>query len=202
VVAGWFKPPPNYLIEHILCIEAGRESYPKHTTYILLSLTCRSCQTLRSPSSISLLTPQPKIPPNNPPLSLDSNLEQLVRIKNVHATRHESEVVAAARNGELADEDARRVPPIIEKRKSAWSIDVCLMEGFKSNLHINAIAASARRVDITLGVGVDSVWEPSRGVGEELPVLQPLAVGRDVEAVDGGGLGCVVFAGEGLEAGI
>jgi hypothetical protein len=72
----------------------------------------------------------------------------------------------------------------------------------KSDLHINAIAASARRVDVTLGIGVDSVGEPSRGVGEELPVLQSLAVGRDVEAVDGSGLGCVVFPGEGLEAGV
>jgi hypothetical protein len=72
----------------------------------------------------------------------------------------------------------------------------------KQNLHIDAIAAAARRVDVALGVGVDSIREASRGVGEELSVLQPLAVGRDVEAVDGGGLGCVVFAGEGLEAGI
>jgi hypothetical protein len=70
----------------------------------------------------------------------------------------------------------------------------------ESDLHINTIAASARRVDVTLSVSVDSIGETSRGVGEELPVLQSLAVGRDVEAV--GGLGCVVFPGESLEAGV
>ena len=78
----------------------------------------------------------------------------------------------------------------------------CVMEIVESDLHINAIAASARRVDVTLSVSVDSIGETSRGVGEELPVLQSLAVGRDVEAVDGGGLGCVVFPGESLEAGV
>ena len=78
----------------------------------------------------------------------------------------------------------------------------CVMDTVGSDLHINAIAASARRVDVTLSVSVDSIGETSRGVGEELPVLQSLAVGRDVEAVDGGGLGCVVFPGESLEAGV
>jgi hypothetical protein len=71
-----------------------------------------------------------------------------------------------------------------------------------SDLHINTITASARRVDVTLSIRVDSVREPSRGVGEKLPVLQSLAVGRDVEAVDGSGLGCIVFPREGLEAGV
>lgn len=78
----------------------------------------------------------------------------------------------------------------------------CVMDIVGSDLHIDAIAASARRVDVTLSVSVDSIGETSRGVGEELPVLQSLAVGRDVEAVDGGGLGCVVFPGESLEAGV
>ena len=78
----------------------------------------------------------------------------------------------------------------------------CVMDIVGSDLHIDAIAASARRVDVTLGVGVDSIGETSRCVSEELPVLQSLAVGRDVEAVDGGGLGCVVFPGESLEAGV
>lgn len=78
----------------------------------------------------------------------------------------------------------------------------CVMDIVRSDLHIDAIAASARRVDVTLSVSVDSIGETSRGVGEELPVLQSLAVGRDVEAVDGGGLGCVVFPGESLEAGV
>jgi hypothetical protein len=72
----------------------------------------------------------------------------------------------------------------------------------ESDLHINTIAASARRVDVTLSVSVDSIRETSRGVGEELSVLQSLAVGRDVEAVDGRGLGCVVLPGESLEAGV
>ena len=78
----------------------------------------------------------------------------------------------------------------------------CVMEIVESDLHINAIAASARRVDVTLSVSVDSIREPSSSVSEKLPVLQSLAVGRDVEAVDGGGLGCVVFPGESLEAGV
>jgi len=49
---------------------------------------------------------------------------------------------------------------------------------------------------------VDAVRETSRRVREELPVLQSLAVWRDVEAVDGSGLGAVVFAREGLVAGV
>ena len=78
----------------------------------------------------------------------------------------------------------------------------CVMEIVESDLHINAIAASARRVDVTLSVSVDSIREPSSSVSEKLPVLQSLAVGRDVEAVDGRGLGCVVLPGESLEAGV
>ena len=78
----------------------------------------------------------------------------------------------------------------------------CVMEIVESDLHINAIAASARRVDVTLSVSVDSIREPSSSVSEKLPVLQSLAVGRDVEAVDGRGLRCVVFPGESLETGV
>ena len=61
---------------------------------------------------MSLLTSQAEITPHNPTLSLDGHLEQLVRIKDVDSTRDESKVVAAARNGELADEDAFGVPSI------------------------------------------------------------------------------------------
>lgn len=76
------------------------------------------------------------------------------------------------------------------------------MKELGSNLHIDAITASARRVDIALSVGVDSIGETSGGVREELPVLQSLAVGRDVETVDGSGLGRIFGSGEGLEAGV
>ena len=55
-----------------------------------------------------------KVPLNNPTLSLESNLEQLVRVEDVHSTGDESEVVAAAGNGELADEDAGGVPAVVE----------------------------------------------------------------------------------------
>lgn len=43
----------------------------------------------------TLLASQTKVPPHNPPLSLNRNLEQLVRIENVNPPRHESEVIAA-----------------------------------------------------------------------------------------------------------
>ena len=55
-----------------------------------------------------------KVTLDNPALSLESNLEQLVRVEDVHSTGDESEVVAAARNGELADEDARGVPSVVK----------------------------------------------------------------------------------------
>jgi hypothetical protein len=66
-------------------------------------------------SRVRLLTTKSEIALDNPALSLDSNLEQLVRVENVHSTGHEGEVVAAAGNGELADEDARGVPAVVEK---------------------------------------------------------------------------------------
>jgi hypothetical protein len=72
----------------------------------------------------------------------------------------------------------------------------------KSDLHIDTITTAASRVNVTRSIGVDAVGKASSGVCEELSVLQPLAVGRDVEAVDGRGLGCVCGSGEGLVAGV
>jgi hypothetical protein len=95
------KPAENYKSIHI---PRSRQSFQSHQLPFSLL-------------SIRLPTTKPKVPPNNPALSLDSNLKQLVRVENVHSTRDESEVVAAARNGELADEDARGVPANLWKKK-------------------------------------------------------------------------------------
>jgi hypothetical protein len=78
---------------------------------------------LSSPSNVILLTTKAEVALDNPALSLDSNLEQLIGVENVHATGDEGEVVAAAGNGELADEDAGGVPAV-ERVNS----DVCSME--------------------------------------------------------------------------
>ena len=78
---------------------------------------------LSSPSNVILLTTKAEIAPNNPALSLDGNLEQLVRVENVQSAGDEGEVVAAARNGELADEDAGGVPAV-----ERVNLDVCFME--------------------------------------------------------------------------
>ena len=70
------------------------------------------------------------------------------------------------------------------------------------NLHINTIATSASGVYVARGIRVDAVRDASVGVREELPVVQPLTVFGDVEAVDGG-WGClVVLAGESVDAGV
>jgi hypothetical protein len=49
---------------------------------------------------------------------------------------------------------------------------------------------------------VDTVWKPRGSVCEELLVLKPLAVGGDIEAIDGRRLGLVVLTRECLEAGV
>jgi hypothetical protein len=111
---------------------------------------------LSSPSNVILLTTKAEVALDNPALSLDSNLEQLIGVENVHATGDEGEVVAAAGNGELADEDAGGVPAVA--RKSVWFPDRMLNgRRVKGNLHIDAIAAAARRVNVTLSVSVNSI---------------------------------------------
>ena len=87
-------------------------------------------------------------------------------------------------------------------RKSVWLADDMLDGRVKNDLHINTITTAASRVNVTRSIGVDAVGKASSGVCEELSVLQPLAVSRDVKAVDGRGLGSVFGAGEGLEAGV
>lgn len=47
---------------------------------------------------------------------------------------------------------------------------------------------------------MNSIRETSRSIREQLAVVQTLAVGGDVETVDGGRVGLVVLAGEGVDA--
>lgn len=66
----------------------------------------QNVDSIRQALSVSLLTSQTEVSLDNPTLSLDSHLEQLVCVEDVHSTGDESEVVAASRNCELPDEDA------------------------------------------------------------------------------------------------
>ena len=59
--------------------------------------------------AITLIS-QPEIPRHSPALSLDRDLEQLVRVEYIHSIGNEGEVVHAPVNHELADQDPRRVP--------------------------------------------------------------------------------------------
>jgi len=57
-------------------------------------------------SSILSIPVQPKVTPNSPALRLKRDLEELIPIEKVHATRNEGEIVAATRNSELSNQDA------------------------------------------------------------------------------------------------
>ena len=61
---------------------------------------------------------------------------------------------------------------------------------------------TAARVHVALRVCVDAIRKADRAVGEDLAVMQALAVESDVEAVDGGRVGEVVFVGECVRAGV
>ena len=54
-------------------------------------------------SSILPTTSQTEVTPDFPALRLEGNLENLVRIENVHAARDEGKVVATTRDSELSD---------------------------------------------------------------------------------------------------
>lgn len=55
-----------------------------------------------------------EVPLDSPPLRLKIDLENLVPIEQVHAARDEGEVVAAAGDGELSNENAFWVPAVKE----------------------------------------------------------------------------------------
>ena len=58
-----------------------------------------------------LVSVQPKVPRHRPALRFDRDLEQILRIEDVHAVGYEGEVVhAAVGDRELSDEDAFGVP--------------------------------------------------------------------------------------------
>ena len=94
----------------------------KHHIYITgIRLKCRLCVPYTyglvpkrdgPPILSSILLPpfQTKVTPNLPTLRLKRNLEKLVPVENVHSTRNEGKVVAAARDGELSDQSAGRIP--------------------------------------------------------------------------------------------
>jgi hypothetical protein len=71
-----------------------------------------------------------------------------------------------------------------------------------SHSHVNAVTSATGRVYIARSVSVDAIWEASGCVGEELSVLETLAVGRDVKAVDGSRVCEVVLVGESVLAGV
>lgn len=64
------------------------------------------------------------------------------------------------------------------------------------NLHVNAIGNGG--VYVALGVGVDAVWKADFEICEDLAVVQAFAVCGDVEPVDAGWIGGVVFTGKGV----